>query len=626
TDSSRANQNQTPSRREPLPSTRSDSSNLTAIIGAVLLVAAHLPLLMDYVARMWEKDHYGFMLVLVPGCIAMLGLGKWHFRSERNASANAFGLGFLVLGMAVSFMASMRFSPWMGVIGLLISMLGWLSWSGGWLRFRLLLPVWVMSLFFISLPQNRDEDLITGLQRISANVASGALDYLGVLHLRSGTVIDLPNKRLFVTEACSGVNSFFVLLVTSAFISLFGRRGWIRGIALMLLTPFVILLENTTRLVVIVIAAKYDIDLASGTPHEVLGYIVVVLAALTLLSLDYFILFLLPSRFRTDAERDEQHRDMLRRKRVISPNYAFYMLGPAVLALPMIGIQYWQRPDLSKFQIVEPGPITVAMLPVETLPETVGSLKRVQHVHVERDVDDPLGANSQVWIYEHDAWQLQVSVDYSYPHLHNTCLCYLQTGWNLESQMVYQPIADANEEELSQFARSEYVPTTLMEKQPGSYALDQAPYGLAKINRPLDGEGMVFFSYFTPTGRLGARLQRSALETEREMRDPPTTVESQRGRESMYQVQMVVRGPDAHASKHLGTFTKLYQQMRVLLVTAIQRGDLATPVDGGPANPFPSAADLDLQGSTVPGLPIDRRPVDGDRGQIQLAILEGQRK
>jgi exosortase/archaeosortase family protein len=120
------------------------------------------------------------------------------------------------------------------------------------------------------------------------------LDVVGVRHLPQGNVIELPGHRLFVDEACSGVNSLFVLFAATAVFVVAARRPLVWSALLLATSAFWAAVANTARVTTIAIAqTRYDLDLSSGWQHQTLGFTTVGLAMLMLVSTDRVLAFLL---------------------------------------------------------------------------------------------------------------------------------------------------------------------------------------------------------------------------------------------------------------------------------------------------------------------------------------------
>src|SRR5439155_1376873 len=78
--------------------------------------------------------------------------------------------------------------------------------AGGRKLVRAVLPAIVLLLLVIPPPFGLDNRLVNGLQTLTSKCGNYILDYLGVLHLPSGNLIEVAGKRYFVEEACSGIN------------------------------------------------------------------------------------------------------------------------------------------------------------------------------------------------------------------------------------------------------------------------------------------------------------------------------------------------------------------------------------------------------------------------------------
>ncbi len=87
-----------------------------------------------------------------------------------------------------------------------------------------------------------------------------------------GNILQLLDKRLFVDEACSGVDSLYALMAISLTLVLFMKQRFL--VALCALSMVIVWAScgNILRLVLIVFGLQWvGIDLSSGTPHTILG-------------------------------------------------------------------------------------------------------------------------------------------------------------------------------------------------------------------------------------------------------------------------------------------------------------------------------------------------------------------
>jgi len=120
------------------------------------------------------------------------------------------------------------------------------------------------------------------LQMLASRLAAAALGVLGIPVLRDGNILELPNGRLSVVEACSGIRS----LLSLTFLSLvygyfFEKKTWVR-VALFLATIPVAILANGSRVTVTGILYEIRPDLADGFFHESTGLVIFFVAAVIL--------------------------------------------------------------------------------------------------------------------------------------------------------------------------------------------------------------------------------------------------------------------------------------------------------------------------------------------------------
>ena len=116
------------------------------------------------------------------------------------------------------------------------------------------------------------QQLTFPLQILASRLAAGALTVLGIPVMREGNILDLPNQRLSVVEACSGIRS----LLSLTFLSLvygyfFEKRTWLR-VVLFLATIPVADPANAGRVTVTGILSEIRSDLAEGFFHESTGH------------------------------------------------------------------------------------------------------------------------------------------------------------------------------------------------------------------------------------------------------------------------------------------------------------------------------------------------------------------
>jgi exosortase len=272
-----------------------------------------LPLLFTYFYSLWQIEQYGFFVVLLLAVAAMI-YGRWdrilRFPDSRPAKA------ILAIGILIELGASLLWSPWLGYFGFLLMFTSFTLSQREKPEKEGHEPFSAGSLFYLSVapwlclrpPLGLDQKLTLSLQHLTARLSSFVLDLLSIPHHITGVVFDLPGGKLFVEEACSGVQSLFALLCVALLFLAFNRRPVVLAPLYAAAAIFSAGLLNLVRIVSIAVAQEwYKMDLAHGVPHEVLGYCCLLSAVLLLASFDrWFRVMFYPLSDRFDPLPDER--------------------------------------------------------------------------------------------------------------------------------------------------------------------------------------------------------------------------------------------------------------------------------------------------------------------------------
>ena len=96
-------------------------------------------------------------------------------------------------------------------------------------------------------PLRLDQRFALQLQEWATEGSSRVLALLGVPHLLSGLLIEIPGQRLLVEEACSGINSILFMTSACVFYAMWQRRGLFFLATLYALTIGCVLAGNLVR-------------------------------------------------------------------------------------------------------------------------------------------------------------------------------------------------------------------------------------------------------------------------------------------------------------------------------------------------------------------------------------------
>jgi len=325
----------------PQQSAKSGTDAWKVILPYALALVAQVPMLVLYFRGLWNLPHYQPFAIAILATTA-LALYRWPFGHEQPFHRSVASDLLLVMGLGFAFLGMLFVEPWFSALS---AMLIVTSLFARTIDRETKLTLWPCALplfVYLTLPLNLDVRLITTLQRYSAIYTSRLLDLFGLGHHMNGTVIKVPGVSEYgIEEACSGVQSFFTLLLVAVVFVVLSRRikvpsvavgfaslcaaflcfvlrktvleipVWneillLAGIGFLLLTfigfrasalilsaVFWAMFMNTVRILAIPMSDYlFDLDLTHGIEHDLLGYGALTLGILMIFSTDQFLLFL----------------------------------------------------------------------------------------------------------------------------------------------------------------------------------------------------------------------------------------------------------------------------------------------------------------------------------------------
>ncbi|QEF99465.1 Transmembrane exosortase (Exosortase_EpsH) [Stieleria maiorica] len=466
---------------------------LAAVFWTLVLISP-LPGVAIYLGWLSELDQYGYIIPLYVS-LAALVLFRWDYRSHLPSSPTAIAV--VAVSVLLNLVAAYRVSPWLSSISFAMAITAWLgthrSSAGGTERLTYLSLLLLMT---IRLPLNLDLKLTTSLQRMTSQVSSYLLDFLGVTHYLRGNVIELPGGTLFVEEACSGVQSLFTILFLVCLWMVYRRRPIMAAPAYLAIGILWAMVMNVVRINSVALAQEwYDTDLSSGTPHEILGWICLVIAALMVLSTDRLLrvlFFPVPadesgqfsnpvtwlwnrcSTYGTEGDRTEGDRTEGSEQRhqpdhpatvvdttspeeggLAASSYGIVMLaGAALFCLPSLGLNY--RIVATRYeQQVANAERPLLWDPDATLMNRTAYASAITDHEALRDANSKqLGHHADVWTMYLDGMAVRIAVSQPYPEWHDMRLCYSGDGWQVNDwDPTLEPIGESQDSTISQLDR-----------------------------------------------------------------------------------------------------------------------------------------------------------------------------
>lgn len=428
-----------------LPSPRNERTAplaLKPIVLAVALTVVVLPLLFLQARLLWAREHYQFFPFVVAGA-AWLVWSRLRTVGTLTPGHPVVAGGLLAFGWCLLAAATVLHSPWLGTVSTMILLMILAYGAGGIRLCWQFLPIWLFVGLIVPPPFNLDQQIVNNLQVRTARWSSRILDQLGILHVMHGNVVVLPQRHLFVEEACSGINSLLSTLACTWFYILWMRRGPIRGVLLLVAALGWVVLANTVRVVGIAWAlSAWNVDLVKGWKHEVFGTLLFIVTLALIWSTDRFLLFLdpigwfrgaLPSSSPSRAARTS----MVEKVRWPDVERLIFTGWPAALAFVLlafvqVGVLVASRaPGIAEN---ERGPLVEAVSRLEenSLPPNLAGWTRDGFNVIKRDRNDTNGEHSRFWRYRKGRLTATVSADYPFGRWHELTVCYESVGWKRE--------------------------------------------------------------------------------------------------------------------------------------------------------------------------------------------------
>lgn len=461
------------------------------LIAALLLLLgavgwAYGPILAEFSANIWRhKAHYQHFPFLILGAAA-LGVRQLVSDAEGSAPARFWAPIGAVLAWVLLLAALTLWSPLFAAVSLIL-----LVGAGGCLVCRAAdrpfpMGPWLLLWLVLPPPVGLDYQLIQTLQRQSSVLASQALDVLRVNHLMEGNALVLPDKTLFVDEACSGVVSAVSIVSCAALYGVWRRRGLAHSLLLMALGAGWAMLLNVVRIVSIALAHELaGWDWAEGFSHTCVGLGAFALGLVAIVTTDWLLKAMLAeigSRWSLQTGEPLHFGRWLvnfwddwvatpDEDPALEPDAPRATLGPRFwsrLATGSIGMTSAlvasvafatvgglnlthlgaEKPTVNFPQAAE---VADALMQEGVLPEELDGLRLVGVEHQQRSGDSLFAQHSIVYSYEStDGDRYLLSCDFPYVGgWHELSVCYQGIGWELNDRRLTLAVPSSAEVESS---------------------------------------------------------------------------------------------------------------------------------------------------------------------------------
>jgi exosortase len=247
----------------------------------ILLLVCYAPILYRMVLNWASNSDMGhaFFVPVVAGYVVWQ---RRHLLSVLPATPNVWGLVLVIFAALQALGATLGAELFTARLAFVLSLAGVILYLGGkaWIK-ALGFPL-LLLLFMIPIPQIIYARVTLSLQFIASELAEGLISLVGIPVIRTGNILELPRQTLNVVEACSGIRSLISLAFLSLVYAYFAdSRVWMRW-ALLASTVPIAIAANAVRVAITGVLSQVNTALAQGLYHEVEGYLVFIIALVSL--------------------------------------------------------------------------------------------------------------------------------------------------------------------------------------------------------------------------------------------------------------------------------------------------------------------------------------------------------
>ena len=274
----------------------SGNSRLNYLLGVAVIILLgllfYIPLI-DIAEICWTDDDYSHGLIL-----PFVTLYMWWDQKENILKAISVStaentklanlgywimilVGLMLLGLGIA--SQLSFFSWVAFFPVCIALIGICF---GTTVANIFTGPFLLMFMAKPLPDSIVVRIFWPLQVLAARIGALTLELLHVPVYLSGNVIEIPNMKLLVEEACSGMRSVMALLTLSFIMIYFSALNIFGKILIVLSSLLLAIVLNVFRVSLTgVLAHFYDPEAATGFFHTFSGLIVFVVGLPIIFSL-----------------------------------------------------------------------------------------------------------------------------------------------------------------------------------------------------------------------------------------------------------------------------------------------------------------------------------------------------
>ena len=420
-----------------------DGGQLSPLTIGLMALVGFGPLLAQFFWNLWNFDTYQFFPLALAGAgvLAWRGLQETERPLEEGAGLITVLLVLFFLGLLTA--AAVMWSPWIGMAAFLVAILATAWWLGGWILVRALFPAWILLITVLPPPLKFDQRFALQLQEWATEGSSLMLALLGVPHLLSGMLIEIPGQRLLVEEACSGINSILFMTSACVFYAMWQRRGAFFLAILYALTIGCVLVGNLVRITFGAwIFFHHQIDLFSGWRHEAVGLVLTATYLVFIIAADGVLgRFFNPHGVGHHEEAPVKSSGSLLEGLYFEGGIKMLAVVLALLGVVQLARGWAFHYGMDRAKVINPAWMDGSAK--FTMPHRLAGWELISEgkpVPKKAAFED--GVFSHIWQYQKDGIVATISLDYPFFSYHDVTVCYGNSGWEVVDKKLQNATPD----------------------------------------------------------------------------------------------------------------------------------------------------------------------------------------
>ncbi|MCP4650103.1 MAG: exosortase [PVC group bacterium] len=255
---------------------------ITALLGAIYYPA------FNWMWGRWnsEDTYYSHGPLIIIACLFFIW-SKRSTLSEIKTNPSYIGIVLIVLALVFHLGGTFINLYFISACSMIILIMGVVMLMVGLSALKEVLFPIVYLLFMIPLPMVLVSNIVLKMKLFAAELATSALNKIGLEAVRDGSIINMANSYLEVEAPCSGLRSLIALMAFgAAFAYLTNNSLWKKWLLFLSALPIAIA-ANVMRIVLLGwVSDVYGMKAAQGWVHDFSGFLLFAVAALGMLAMN----------------------------------------------------------------------------------------------------------------------------------------------------------------------------------------------------------------------------------------------------------------------------------------------------------------------------------------------------